>query len=142
MPDTVPLATRQSWDLVDEVTQILKTAFPLLILTLETVVEQILQRFKASPEEEIYRLTCMLLQDAMSVRSSTLDCLDLCSTRLQQYISRATADDDGQLPAQTVGTLNRLVLNLAGSARVSLLSAILRIDPLTQVSRRSTRKTS
>ncbi len=48
--------------------QILKTAFPLLILTLETVVEHIAQRFKASAEEEIYRLICMLLQDAMQVR--------------------------------------------------------------------------
>ena len=64
----IPLATRQSWDLIDEIVQILKTAFPLLILTLETVVEQIAQRFKASAEEEIYRLTCMLLQDAMQVR--------------------------------------------------------------------------
>ncbi|RPD67165.1 atypical/PIKK/TRRAP protein kinase [Lentinus tigrinus ALCF2SS1-7] len=100
VPDNVPAATRQSWELVDEVVQILKTAFPLLILTLETVVEQILQRFKASPEEEIYRLTCMLLQDAMS-----------------QYISRVATDDDGQLTAQTVSTLNRLVMNLAGSAR-------------------------
>lgn len=63
----VPLATRQSWDLVDEIVQILKTAFPLLILTLETVIEQIAQRFKASSEEEIYRLICMLLQDAMQV---------------------------------------------------------------------------
>lgn len=65
---SIPLTTRQSWELIDEIVQILKTAFPLLILTLETVVEQIAQRFKASAEEEIYRLTCMLLQDAMQVR--------------------------------------------------------------------------
>ncbi|KAI0335467.1 atypical/PIKK/TRRAP protein kinase [Cubamyces sp. BRFM 1775] len=98
---SIPLATRQSWDLVDEIVQILKTAFPLLILTLETVVEQIATRFKASPEEEIYRLTCMLLQDAM-----------------QQYIGRmAIIDDDGQLNPQTVTTLARLAMNLSGSAR-------------------------
>lgn len=72
MPDTGAPVARSSWDLVEEVVQILKTAFPLLILTLETVVEQILQRFKGSPEEEIYRLTCMLLQDAMTVCSLIL----------------------------------------------------------------------
>lgn len=73
------MATRQSWDLIEEIVQILKTAFPLLILTLETVVEQLTQRFKASAEEEIYRFTCMLLQDGMQVRllCSILLCLVL-----------------------------------------------------------------
>lgn len=60
-------AIRQAWEHVDEVVQILKTAFPLLILSMETMVDQILQRFKATPEEEIYRLICMLLQDAVQV---------------------------------------------------------------------------
>ncbi|KAI0638186.1 atypical/PIKK/TRRAP protein kinase [Trametes polyzona] len=97
---SIPSLTRQSWELIDEIVQILKTAFPLLILTLETVVEQIAQRFKASSEEEIYRLTCMLLQDAM-----------------QQYILRMSNDDDGQLSPSTVTTLTRLAINLSGSAR-------------------------
>ena len=39
----------------------------IIISVLLGLVEQIAQRFKASPEEEIYRLTCMLLQDAMQV---------------------------------------------------------------------------
>lgn len=60
---------RQGWEYVDEVVQILKTAFPLLILSMETMVDQILQRFKAPPEEEIYRLISMLLQDAIQVYS-------------------------------------------------------------------------
>ena len=47
----------------------LKTAFPLLILSMETTVDQISHRFKATQEEEIYRLICMLLQDAMQVTS-------------------------------------------------------------------------
>ena len=63
----IPPATRQAWDLIEEIMQILKTAFPLLILTLETVVEQIAGRFKGNADEEIYRLVCMLLQDAMGV---------------------------------------------------------------------------
>jgi transformation/transcription domain-associated protein len=61
---------RQAWEHVEEVVQILKTAFPLLILSMETMVEQINLRFKATPEEEIYRLICMLLQDAMQVGPS------------------------------------------------------------------------
>lgn len=62
-----PYTVRQGWEHVDEVVQILKTAFPLLILSMETMVDQILQRFKAPPEEEIYRLISMLLQDAIQV---------------------------------------------------------------------------
>jgi transformation/transcription domain-associated protein len=69
--DTQPTyVVRQSWEHVDEVVQILKTAFPLLILSMETMVDQILQRFKATPEEEIYRLICMLLLDAVQVSDS------------------------------------------------------------------------
>jgi transformation/transcription domain-associated protein len=64
---TQPYPVRQASDHVEEVLQILKTAFPLLILSMETLVEHINQRFKATPEEEIYRLVCMLLQDAVQV---------------------------------------------------------------------------
>ena len=59
---------RSPFDHIEEVGQILKTAFPLLIMSLETIVDQVMQRFKATPEEEIYRLVCMLLQDAVQVR--------------------------------------------------------------------------
>jgi transformation/transcription domain-associated protein len=61
---------RFAWEHIDEVVQILKTAFPLLILSMETMVDQIMQRFKGSPEEEAYRLLGMLLQDAMQVGCS------------------------------------------------------------------------
>jgi len=80
--------------------QILKTAFPLLILSLETIVDQITSRFKSTAEEEIYRLVCMLLQDAMT-----------------QYIVRMASDDDGQLAPLTVSNLARLATNLTGTAR-------------------------
>lgn len=75
----LPAHLRQSWEYIEEVVQILKTAFPLLILSLETMVDQIAQRFKATPEEEIYRLVCMLLQDAInvSVHSPNAICLIL-----------------------------------------------------------------
>jgi transformation/transcription domain-associated protein len=60
---------RQAAEYVDEIVTILKTAFPLLILSLETMVDHINARFKATTDEEIYRLVCMLLQDATQVRS-------------------------------------------------------------------------
>jgi hypothetical protein len=60
---------QRSWEYVEEVVNMLKTAFPLLILSMETTVDQISHRFKATQEEEIYRLICMLLQDAMQVTS-------------------------------------------------------------------------
>ena len=66
--NTVTFPGQRSWEYVDEVVNMLKTAFPLLILSMETTVDQISHRFKATQEEEIYRLICMLLQDAMQVR--------------------------------------------------------------------------
>ncbi|KAG2141739.1 uncharacterized protein EDB93DRAFT_1329829 [Suillus bovinus] len=100
--DTQPTyVIRQSWEHVDEVVQILKTAFPLLILSMETMVDQILQRFKATPEEEIYRLICMLLLDAV-----------------QNYVMRTnTTEDDGQLQQHTVQNISKMAANLTGSAR-------------------------
>ncbi|KAI0921097.1 hypothetical protein AcW2_006184 [Taiwanofungus camphoratus] len=100
LSEPIPHPARQSWEYAEEVVQILKTAFPLLILSMETMVEQITLRFKATAEEEVYRLVCMLLQDAM-----------------QQYVLRMASDDDGQLPPQTTSTLTRLAVNLTGSTR-------------------------
>jgi transformation/transcription domain-associated protein len=67
--NTVTFPGQRSWEYVEEVVNMLKTAFPLLILSMETTVDQISHRFKATQEEEIYRLICMLLQDAMQVMS-------------------------------------------------------------------------
>lgn len=62
-----PVPLRGAWDHIEEVNQILKTAFPLLILCMETLVDQINSHFKVSGEEDIYRLICMLMQDAIQV---------------------------------------------------------------------------
>jgi transformation/transcription domain-associated protein len=68
MPNDATLAQpKQPWEYVDEILNVMKTAHPLMILTIETMVDQILQRFKATSEEEIYRLVCMLLGDAVQV---------------------------------------------------------------------------
>jgi transformation/transcription domain-associated protein len=62
-----PAGQRQSWEYIDEVVNILKTAFPLLVLSLETVCEQFTRRFKQTPEEEQYRIICILCTDAIQV---------------------------------------------------------------------------
>jgi transformation/transcription domain-associated protein len=68
--DSTPAQAKQPWEYVDEILNVMKTGHPLMVLTIETMVDQILQRFKASPEEEIYRLICMLLGDAVQVNQS------------------------------------------------------------------------
>lgn len=59
---------KHDYEFVDEIVAILKTAFPLLVLTLETMVDQFNMKFKPTPEEEIYRFTFMLLQDGIQAR--------------------------------------------------------------------------
>ncbi|TFY60353.1 hypothetical protein EVJ58_g5210 [Rhodofomes roseus] len=96
----MPHAPRQSPDYVEEVVQILKTAFPLLILSMETMVDNISTRFRASSEEEIYRLTCILLQEA--VHYCTL---------------RVNADEDSHLHNATAQTIERFAQSLSGPIR-------------------------
>ncbi|KAH7909445.1 hypothetical protein BJ138DRAFT_1066999 [Hygrophoropsis aurantiaca] len=110
-PPTYPI--RQAWEYVEEVVQILKTAFPLLILSMETMVDQILQRFKATSEEEIYRLVCMLLQDA-----------------IQNYVMRTNStEDDGQLSPHTINNITKMAANLSGTARKEYEEDFLRSKP-------------
>ena len=59
--------TKEDWKLVEEVAALLKSTNPLLVLTLETMDDQFIMRFKATAEEEIYRFTNMLLTDAIQV---------------------------------------------------------------------------
>ncbi|KAJ7507855.1 hypothetical protein B0H11DRAFT_2271401 [Mycena galericulata] len=92
---------RQAWDYVEEVVQLLKTAFPLLVLSLETIVDQVAGKFKSSSEEDTYRHLCMLLSDA-----------------LQNYVLRMNSpSDDGQVNQQTMMTLNRFGTTLSGQVK-------------------------
>lgn len=61
---------RQPWEYVEEIISLLKTAFPLLALTLETIGDQIQARFKPSSEEDVYRIVSALGSDATQVRPS------------------------------------------------------------------------
>jgi transformation/transcription domain-associated protein len=66
-----PSGPRQPWELVEEVMNVLKTAFPLLALTMEKMVDQISLRAKPSSDEDIYRFFAALLADALQVRLQT-----------------------------------------------------------------------
>lgn len=56
---------RKSWEYVEEIMGILKTAYPLLTLSLESLVDQINQRFKCTADEDAYRLGVALLNDGV-----------------------------------------------------------------------------
>lgn len=66
-----PQQPRQPWELVEEIMNQLKTAFPLLALTMEKMVDQISLRGKPTPDEDIYRFFAALLADGMQVSNLT-----------------------------------------------------------------------
>ncbi|KAL0949509.1 hypothetical protein HGRIS_009561 [Hohenbuehelia grisea] len=98
-PITVP--SRQACEYVEEVVQTLKTSFPLLVLTMETVVDQVLTKFKCSADEDLYRHLCMLLSDAV-----------------QNFLLRVNnPDDDGKMNPQTFTHLARLSQGITGPVK-------------------------
>ena len=109
---------RQPWEHMDEVLQVLKTTWPLLILSLETMIDQIQHKFKLTPEEDIYRNICMLLQDAVQV-----NCLPIFLATypqlFQNYVVRMNAlEDDGLMANQTIQTLTRMEYNMPEHVKV------------------------
>jgi transformation/transcription domain-associated protein len=64
-PGAEGTAVKQPWDYVEEIMGILKTAYPLLALSLETFVDQIYNRFKCPADEDAYRLIVALLNDGI-----------------------------------------------------------------------------
>ncbi|MBW0462525.1 hypothetical protein O181_002240 [Austropuccinia psidii MF-1] len=89
----VPMA----FEHVDDIIGTLKTQFPLLALSMEMLVDQLYQRFKAPPEEDVHRLLSALLQDALTT-----------------YIQRASdPHDDLQVSEVTKANLARFSENLS-----------------------------
>lgn len=81
---------RKSWEHVEEIMSILKTAYPLLALSLESLVDQINQRFKCTADEDAYRLGIALLNDGV------------------QYLNRlGYPRDDAKLPPVTEANITR-----------------------------------
>jgi transformation/transcription domain-associated protein len=58
--------TQAPWEHGEQVLSVLKTAFPLLALSMETMVDSISKNFKCPPDEDAYRLITALLNDALS----------------------------------------------------------------------------
>ena len=54
------------WELTEEIMSTLKTAFPLLALSMETMVDQVQKHFKIPPDEDAYRLIVALLNDGLA----------------------------------------------------------------------------
>lgn len=61
-----PVTRKYPWELTEEIMSVLKTAFPLLALSMETMVDQIQKHFKCPPDEDAYRLIVALLNDGLS----------------------------------------------------------------------------
>ncbi|KAG5959424.1 hypothetical protein E4U57_000715 [Claviceps arundinis] len=68
---TNPQQRKKPWELTEEIMSVLKTAFPLLALSMETMVDQIQKHFKCPPDEDAYRLIVALLNDALTYVSRT-----------------------------------------------------------------------
>ncbi|KAJ1676967.1 transcription-associated protein 1, partial [Spiromyces aspiralis] len=72
----------------------LKTAHPLLSLSIESMTDQIVQRIKPTPIEEMYRLVCVLANDVLqnlyarvSTNNKDLKLLDTMAHNIRRVIS-------------------------------------------------------
>lgn len=57
---------KKPWDHAEDVMSSLKTAFPLLALSMETMTDQISKHFKCPPDEDAHRLIVALLNDGLA----------------------------------------------------------------------------
>lgn len=58
---------RKPWEYVEEILRTLRTAYPLLVVSMEGIVDSINNRFKCPWDEDSYRLIVALLNDGISV---------------------------------------------------------------------------
>lgn len=75
--ENTPIQQKTGWDIIEELVQCVKTAFPLLILSLETMTDQFHTRFKNSAEEDGYRMSGILITDMAQV--IVLSYISFCS---------------------------------------------------------------
>ena len=82
---------KKPWEYADEIMAGLKTAYPLLALSMETMTDAIQKNFKCPPDEDAYRLIVALLNDGLS------------------YVGRAPQSyaQDVKLPSSTEGNITR-----------------------------------
>ncbi|KAI4289198.1 MAG: hypothetical protein L6R35_001538 [Caloplaca aegaea] len=65
-PDNEQQTPKKPWEYSEEIMSVVKTSFPLLALSMETMVDQIAKHFKCPPDEDAYRLIVALLNDGLS----------------------------------------------------------------------------
>jgi transformation/transcription domain-associated protein len=93
---------RLPWEYAEEIMSVLKTAFPLLALSMETMGDQISKFFKCPPDEDAYRLIVALLNDGL------------------QWISRVNPSLDDYIPPSTEANISRFAETiLPGHIRVA-----------------------
>lgn len=89
-PPQQPPVKIQAWEHAEEIMSVLKTAFPLLALSMETMGDQISKFFKCPPDEDAYRLIVALLNDGL------------------QWMSRVNPSlEDHKLPPSTEANITR-----------------------------------
>lgn len=89
---------------------VLKTAFPLLALSMETMGDQIQKFFKCPPDEDAYRLIVALLNDGLQVRMTPSQGPASQSnlTGKLQWIARMNPSlEDSKLPPSTESNITR-----------------------------------
>ncbi|KAK6523766.1 hypothetical protein TWF281_001738 [Arthrobotrys megalospora] len=64
-PQSPAPVKKNPWEHADEIMSVLKSAFPLLALSMETMGDQIHKYFKCPPDEDAYRLIVALLNDGL-----------------------------------------------------------------------------
>ncbi|KAI4255023.1 MAG: hypothetical protein LQ352_002768 [Teloschistes flavicans] len=57
---------KKPWEHSEEIMGVVKTTFPFLALSMETMVDQVQKHFKCPPDEDAYRLIVALLNDGLS----------------------------------------------------------------------------
>jgi len=105
---------KKPWDYTEEIMSNLKTAFPLLALSMETMVDQIQKHFKCPPDEDAYRLIVALLNDGLT------------------YVGRMPASyaKDVKLPAATEANITRFAETiLPGHIRGTFEADFVKVKP-------------
>jgi transformation/transcription domain-associated protein len=91
-PSTTPpisqnTTPRHPWELVDEIMSMLKTGYPVLALSMETMVDQIQLKLKPQADEDMYRLIVALLNDGIQVQYNELNTSQQYMNALHQHVS-------------------------------------------------------
>jgi len=108
-----PPVPKKPWEYSDEIMSVLKTAFPLLALSMETMVDQIQKHFKCPPDEDAYRLIVALLNDGLSVWNNLHVTYHVSNRKpfanQSQYVGRMPTSyaQDVKLPPATEANITR-----------------------------------